>query len=120
MERRALTLGDRVKILLRQAHCPICGDLLGSRTVHWDHEWAIGRGGRDSLDNIRAVHAVPCHSEKTRGRGATTAGSDIGEISKSKRLEAERLHGPRKPKTIMMGSKASGWKRGMDGKARRR
>jgi hypothetical protein len=119
MSRLGLTLGDKVGILLRQAHCPLCGAMLGRGKIEWDHELALARGGHDHPSNIRAVHKA-CHDKKTRGNGATTLGSDIGEIAKTSRLEEIRLHGPRKPKVIMAGSLASGWTKPMRGPARRR
>jgi hypothetical protein len=69
-----------------------CLDALGfapGEDIDWDHTWALGLrprtpdGGYDPPANDpryirpkrRAMHAV-----KTRGNGATTAGSDVGNM----------------------------------------
>ena len=94
MSRKRLTLADKVVILARQAICPLCKNPLGEfgRPIEYDHGWALSRGGRDEAVNIRAVHK-DCHAVKTRGSGATTRGSDIGEAAKTKRLaKKEAVH----------------------------
>lgn len=64
--------------------------------IQFDHYPALGRRGLDEHGNItpasndyRFIRPMtkPDHDIKTRGRGATTAGSDVGEIAKTKRLE---------------------------------
>lgn len=80
--RRKLTTLDKLKIVARQARCPICREKLGPlEGLDWDHEHALARGGTDTLDNIRAVHRHPCHARKT-------AKVDIPEAAKTKRLTA--------------------------------
>jgi 5-methylcytosine-specific restriction endonuclease McrA len=87
IDRRRLTLRDKLEIMARQSRCPLCGERLGPvDNLDWDHETALARGGTDTLDNIRAVHRA-CHLIKTSGTRATTRGSDIHEIAKTKRLE---------------------------------
>jgi hypothetical protein len=86
--RRKLTLNDKLTIMVRQTRCPVCGEKLGKLSdTAFDHEIALGRGGADELDNIRAIHHKPCHALKSHGNGYTTRGSDIGEIAKTRRLE---------------------------------
>ena len=78
--RRKLTPLDKLKIMTAQSRCPLCGEKLGAITdVQFDHIHALALGGTDTLDNLRAVH-VACHAVKTRGKGATTRGSDVGDI----------------------------------------
>jgi hypothetical protein len=73
-------------VLVRQAICPRCGERLGRLdALEWDHVVPIALGGADAPENLQAVHR-DCHAEKTRGRAATTAGSDIHAIAKVKRL----------------------------------
>lgn len=89
-ERRKLTTLDKLKIVVAQARCPLCGERLGDLAdLDFDHEHALARGGEDDIDNIRAVHR-DCHRVKTSGTPATSRGSDVHEIAKTKRLAAEQ------------------------------
>ena|SRR3990167_2349337 len=91
---------DRIKLLvvLRQnALCSHCGILLGPiDAIAFDHRPAIALREIDHAHNdyvpaqlnsdyIEAVHR-DCHNIRTFGKPATTAGSDIGNIAKAKRL----------------------------------
>ncbi len=79
-----------------------CLDALGFKPddeIEWDHTWALGLRERtadggyipDANDpryirpKLKEQHAV-----KTRGNGATTAGSDVHVIAKTKRLAREQ------------------------------
>lgn len=87
-ERRALTTLDKLKIIVRQAVCPKCGEKLGAVTgleFHHVHELALG--GEDALENLTALHAE-CHAVVTNGTGATSAGSSKHKIAKVRRLSA--------------------------------
>ena len=87
--RRKLTTLDKLKIVVAQARCPLCGERLGDLAdLDFDHAHALALGGADEIENLRAVHR-DCHAVKTRGAGATTAGSDIGNAAKVKRLERD-------------------------------
>jgi len=70
--------------------CPICEKAIDplSKMVR-EHWQALERGGEDDPSNMFFVHAH-CAKAKTFGTGATTSGSDIGEIAKTKRLEKAR------------------------------
>lgn len=70
--------------------CAICKLPIStcSETV-WEHMHPLALGGADDETNIRLVHKH-CAKEKTSGAGATTHGTDIGEIAKTKRLEKAR------------------------------
>jgi 5-methylcytosine-specific restriction endonuclease McrA len=86
MNRRKLSMKDKLEILIRQSVCPLCGERLGKlEDVDFDHEQALARGGDDTNDNLRGVHRS-CHRKKTSGTKATSTGSDIHEIAKTKRL----------------------------------
>ncbi len=89
MKRRSLTALDKLKVAIRQALCPMCGQpLMDLANTDFDHAHALALGGEDAVENLRAVHRN-CHATKTRGTGATTAGTDIGKISKLKRIEKD-------------------------------
>lgn len=90
IERRKPTTLDKLRVMVRQANCALCGKKLGALDdTQFDHEWALVNGGEDSLDNLRAVH-VDCHKVKTHGNGATNRGSDRGEAAKTRRLVKAR------------------------------
>lgn len=77
--------------------CAICTfPILENDETIWEHIWALALGGEDKQENIGLVHRE-CARKKTIGSGATTHGSDIGEITKTNRMEAKRL-GTRKPR----------------------
>lgn len=85
MNRRRLSLRDKVAILMRYCPCPGCGTSLAAAPVQWDHLQALARGGSDTNDNMQPL-CEPCHAIKTRGLPATTRGSDIHEIARTRRL----------------------------------
>ena len=88
-ERRRLTTLERLKVVARQALCPLCGEKLGDLSgLDFDHVHALALGGTDTLDNLRALHR-DCHSAKTNGRGGTSAGSDKNRIAKVARCAAD-------------------------------
>jgi hypothetical protein len=86
--------------------CPDCGEPITDRkNIARDHTWSIATGGPDIASNMRYVHQTPCHDIKTRGSGATTAGTDVGVAAKMKRLARKRevelgLRAPKKKKKI--------------------
>lgn len=87
--RRRLTTLDKLKIVVNQARCPLCNERLGDLAgLQFDHTHALGRGGADDIENQRAIH-VACHRVKTSGTKATTLGSDIHEIAKTRRMGRE-------------------------------
>ena len=86
IERRRLSVTDKLAIMVRQSVCPLCGEKLGRLDdVDFDHVQALALGGADDLANLRAIHRS-CHRAKTFGTNATTAGSDVQVIAKGKRL----------------------------------
>ena len=88
--RRKLTTLDKLKIVVAQARCPLCGERLGDLAdLDFDHAHALALGGADEIENLRAVHR-DCHAVKTRGAGATTAGSDVGKMKKLRKLVAKQ------------------------------
>lgn len=109
IERRKLTTLDKLKIVVEQARCPLCGEKLGDIAgLDFDHAHALVNGGTDTLDNLRAVHR-DCHKVKTHGNGATNRGSDRGEASKTRRLvEAREAREAKAQKLIEANSELSG------------
>lgn len=101
---------DRIKlesVLAQDGLCAHCKQRLGRLAdIEFDHRPAlvnrdVNDAGTDyvpaQLDPgfIQAVHAVPCHRERTIGRGGekrtTVAGSDIHIRDKTKRLVEKRV-----------------------------
>lgn len=77
----------------------------------YDHILALCNGGENRESNLRILCSW-CHDAKTR--------KDVAEKSLNRRVQAKRL-GFHKPKgRPMPGSKASGWKRRLDGTVERR
>lgn len=71
--RRSLTTLDKLKIMVRQAICPDCGEKLGALDdCEFDHRHQLAMGGPDTLENIRAVH-INCHAKKTARDAAARA-----------------------------------------------
>lgn len=91
--RKAIPLGVKLNaclILLGFTDEQIAGG------IEWDHDPALAIRALDEHGNLHPPandpHYIrpltkPAHAEKTRGRGATTAGSDVGRAAKLKRLE---------------------------------
>lgn len=74
-----------------------CGMDTPISEIEYDHFIPLALGGKHEVENLQPL-CPTCHSAKTRGKGATTHGSDIGNISKTKRLQAKREGKPEKPK----------------------
>jgi 5-methylcytosine-specific restriction endonuclease McrA len=92
--------------------CHICGTDIDGTRERWEVEhvvpYALTRD--DSDENLRPAHAS-CHSAKTA--------QDVTQIAKAKRVEAKH-NGAYRPKATLPGSKASKWKRTVDGRTVRR
>lgn len=89
------------------AHCTI-------KIIHspqYDHKLAIILGGENRESNIQLL-CKPCHAGKTM--------VDVAQKSVEYRKKAKNLGIKLKKSKPMMGSRASGWKRGFDGQWRRR
>ncbi|MGV2975645.1 HNH endonuclease [Roseibium alexandrii] len=90
MKRRARSLKDKLEIMVKQAICPACGERLGDLDgLEWDHIHPLALGGSDNDNgNFQVLHRS-CHRKKTSGTKATSTGSDIHEIAKTKRLSKD-------------------------------
>ena len=122
MRRRRITTLDKLKVVVRQARCPICGEHLGGLDgLEFDHETALALGGTDDLENLRAVHKE-CHARKTTGRRGTSKLSASGDGDTSRAAKIKRLRGETKgkPKPGMPGTRRSKWRKRMNGTVERR
>lgn len=79
--------------------------------VHFDHVNPDGNGGEPTLENCAAV-CPECHAHKTK--------HDVARIAKMKRQRDRNQGITRRKGPPMMGSKASGFKKRMDGTVERR
>ncbi len=92
--------------------CHICGGRIDGTRERWDVEHVIplALGGEDADHNIRPAH-VACHRAKSA--------RDAAVLAKSNRVRAKH-HGARTARHPLPGSKASAWKRRLDGTVVRR
>lgn len=89
--------------------CHICGEVIDLNTDRMDveHLVPLALGGSDDWANIRPAHAT-CHAEKTKG--------DVTSIAKAKRVHLKHTGQFRPPRRIVPGSKASRFKKHLNGK----
>lgn len=91
--------------------CYLCKrKLLLRREWELDHIVALANGGAHAETNL-APACTGCHSVKSK--------ADVAEKSKVAQVRKKHL-GLKKPKNPMPGSKASPWRRRMDGTVERR
>lgn len=107
MTRRSLSPTRRLAIFLAaDGLCHLCGQRIqvGER---WDveHPIPLALGGADDESNMSPAH-VKCHAGKSA--------ADAGDIARAKRREAKHLGAYRSARP-MDGSKASRWRKRMDG-----
>lgn len=87
--------------------CPDCGQpIRQGQSVHFDHAVPLADGGEHSEINLRAIHERPCHKIKTALEALQRAEA---------RTHQKKAYGLTKSKHPMPGSRASRWKRRMDG-----
>ena len=95
--------------------CHICLQPIDGVRQRWEIEHIISRGmicaSADTDDNMRPAHARPCH--------ITKSAVDADGLARAKRREAKHFGGYR-PKHVMPGSRASGFKRLISGSTVRR
>jgi 5-methylcytosine-specific restriction protein A len=111
-KRKPLTPKQRLKLFLdRKGMCCVCG-LKIMQNERWidEHVAPLWLNGTNDLDN-RGVAHERCASKKTSAEAKTRA--------KVRRV-AQRHMGARKPKSIVPGSRASKWKKKVDGTVVRR
>lgn len=76
----------------------------------WDHIIPLELGGDDEIENLQPL-CRSCHRTKTT--------VDVGRIAKAKRVAARHV-GIKGPKSVLPGSKASPFKKRLDGTVERR
>lgn len=111
--RRSISTKERVRLfMLHGGTCHLCGGKIGVGEA-WDvsHDIPLELGGADDDANRLLAHRK-CHR-------AHTASVDVPAIAKAKRREARHI-GAKRTARPMPGSRASGWKRRMDGTVVRR
>ena len=103
----------RVKLRVYYRFGGICQICFAKEKVlgpEYDHRVALINGGKHAESNLVPVHPR-CHQAKTR--------QDVAEKSATYRTQLHHL-GIKKARRPMPGSKASGWRKRMDGTVERR
>lgn len=102
---------DRAKLFLAQNGRCKCGVRLHKGNTIIEHSTPLALGGLDVITN-KYLNCRECANLKTYGHSkATSLGSDIHAIAKTKRLRGET----KTKRSIVPGSRGSKWKRKMDG-----
>ena len=114
MSRKRWTALRRARLF--DAHkglCHICGLKIDAvrEGFEVEHVIPLALGGDDDEGNCRPAH-VACHKDKTA--------DDKAQIAKANRVRAKHLGARDRPRRIMPGSKASPWKKRLDGTVVRR
>lgn len=107
--RRSISTRERVRLFtLHKGQCHICKGRIDGTREAWEveHETPLSMGGADDDQNRKLAH-TKCHKAKTR--------KDAGNLAKAKRNEARHIGARATPKAILPGSKASKWKKRLDG-----
>lgn len=115
-ERKKLTPTQRLKIWERdRGVCCLCGGKIDGAREKWivEHLRALELGGADDPSNMGVAHAG-CADAKTHGPNG-----DHARAAKAKRVKRKAL-GIEKSKSPLPGSRATRWKRKMDGSVVRR
>ena len=88
-------------------HCEKCGVVLVAGNVNYDHDIAAGLGGRSDLENCRVLCIKICHAKKTHTE-------DNPIMQKADRV-LKKTYSISTSRNPMPGSRASRWKKKMDG-----
>lgn len=92
-------------------HCEVCTRKLSEGDIYYEHIVCDALGGPPTLENC-GVYCKTCWSLKTRTYDHPT-------IAKVKRIEIRHV-GAKRSRRPMPGSRASGWRKKMDGTVERR
>lgn len=114
MKPRAMSLSRKVRIFEAAGGvCHLCGGLIDGVRERWDadHVIPLELSGDDSDANLRPAHER-CHRVKTA--------VDQGDIARAKRVRAKHRGARGVSGAVIPGSKASPWKRTIDGRTVRR
>lgn len=103
--------------------CPLCGKPITEDQVphiERDHIQPLGLGGEDTAENSQFAHAR-CHSRKTHEEDRPIMHKADRQAGKTGQMARRKRRGGSSIKTRPMdGSKASAWKKKMDGTVERR
>ena len=95
----------------QEGRCKTCGVSFDVKAkAQFDHITPLWLSGENREANLQAL-CQPCHGKKT-----ATEATVRGKVNRLRSAKVE----PKKKGRPMMGSKASGWKRKMDGTLERR
>lgn len=109
--RREFTAKVKVAAFQRaNGHCEKCGGFILAG-AQYDHRIPDALGGEPTIENCEVL-CSPCHRRKT-------SKVDVPAIAKAKRNEAKAANA-KKSKSPLPGSRATKWKRKMDGSVVRR
>jgi hypothetical protein len=113
MKRHRLTRAARIRIFdTAEGKCAICAlPIQVAEKWHIDHAIPLWQGGLDTEDNMRPAHDH-CHIEKTMTEATMRA--------KETRVRARHLGIRKRIRRPMPGSRASRWRKRMDGTVERR
>jgi 5-methylcytosine-specific restriction protein A len=78
----------------------------GAAGLDWDHILPLAMGGDDDLTNLQPL-CLGCHRAKTK--------TDAKDIGKARRMDQRNAGIKRQPRTSILGSVASGWKKTFTG-----
>lgn len=92
--------------------CENCSAWLVPGKYAYDHVTPDGLGGEPTLANCKLV-CNACH-------GTKTAEEDVPRMAKADRARRKIMDGEKKKSRPIPGSKASGWRKRMDGTVERR
>ena len=113
MSRQEFPRAIRIEAFTRcKGFCEGCGTYLHPHGFHYDHILPCGLGGKATLDNCQVL-CWPCHMQKTCGEERKSM-AKADRVGKKWRGE-KKLRGRPIP-----GSKASGWRKRMNGTVERR
>lgn len=113
--RRRISAKERLAIFASAGGCcHWCRLKIDAGRERWDvdHVVALGLGGEDGGENLQPIHEA-CHRTKT-------GGGDAPAIAKAKRQEQRTTGVKRQPQATIPGSRATRWKRKIDGTVVRR
>jgi 5-methylcytosine-specific restriction endonuclease McrA len=111
--RKRFSVKERLQIALRDDwQCCLCKARIDPVRDPWilEHKIPLASGGDNEPENIGLAHQR-CAIEKTK--------EDLARIAKGKRI-AEKHMGARKSARPMAGSRASKWKKHLDGSVSKR
>jgi 5-methylcytosine-specific restriction endonuclease McrA len=109
-KRRSISKAMRFAIYeAADGRCHICGEVidLATEKMEVEHQVPFALGGKEDLTNLKPAH-VHCHAVKTK--------QDVTRIAKAKRVAKKHNGEYRQTRHIVAGSKASKFRKSLNGK----